>query len=413
MFKGGKFLQNYQIVGDAEKFDQSTCFSNSDLSCKGNKHSVILIANIHIKMRGFSRWISRLLLLAISISVISACTSYRFRQLQGKDIEQFEMVKIGGIKQAIKIRGDRIDNPVMVYLHGGPGFPLFPFEPYQEPMFRLESQFTMVYWEQRGTGKSFSRFIPRKSMNIEQFIEDTRQVVEYVRQATGAEKVFLWGHSWGSNIGALFAARYPELLHAYISTGQSVNPFENERLAYHFVYEQAKKENNRRALRQLARIDTLETGYSLRDALTVRRWVYRYGGIVKQGNDRPYVDMVEIEQILTAPEYSISDRLNLIMFPHFSARELWEDLKRFDLRQKAPRIEVPVYILVGKYDVIVSASLAKEYFEMLDAPAGKTLILFENSAHRPFDEEREKFLRVMKQHILPEIFEPDSVRKSP
>lgn len=310
------------------------------------------------------------------------------------------MVRIGGIKQAISIRGDDQGNPVLLYLHGGPGYPLFPFEPLQESMLRLERQFTMVYWEQRGTGKSFNWRIPRKSMNIEQFIEDTRQVIEYVRRETGAEKVFLWGHSWGSNIGALFASRYPELLHAYISTGQSVSPFENERLAYEFVLEKALEENHRRALRQLARIDTLVANYSLNDALTVRRWVFRYGGIVREGQDRPYVDLSEIGQILTAPEYSITDRINLILFPTFSAEELWEDLKAFDLREAAPRIQVPVYFLVGKYDRIVSARLAMEYFEMLEAPQGKHLILFEHSAHRPFDEEREKFLDVLQGQIL-------------
>jgi len=346
-----------------------------------------------------------LILLSLTILLFTSCTAYRLRERPGKDIQQFEMVKIGGIKQAIKIRGDNSDNPVLVYLHGGPGFPLFPFEPQGESMLRLERQFTMVYWEQRGTGKSFARHIPRKSMNIEQFIEDTRQVVEYARQATGAEKVFLWGHSWGSNIGALFAARYPELLHAYISTGQSVSPFENERLAFEFVREKALEEGNRRALRHLASIDTTEAGYSLPNALRVRRWVYRYGGIVKEGSDRPYVDLVEIEQILSAPEYSITDRINLILFPYFSAEELWEDLKTLNLKEKAPRIEVPVYFFVGKYDIIVSALLAKEYFEMLEAPAGKKLVLFEHSAHRPFDEEREKFLEVMKQQVVMEVLE--------
>lgn len=346
-----------------------------------------------------------LLFFALALLLNAGCSAYRIRERANKDIQQFEMVKIGGIKQAVNIRGDDSSNPVLVYLHGGPGFPLFPFEPQQESMLRLEREFTMVYWEQRGTGKSFTRRIPRKSMNIEQFIQDTREVVEYAKKVTGAEKVFLWGHSWGSNIGALFAARYPEHLHAYISTGQSVSPFENERLTFQFVLEKARKENNRRAMRQLARIDTLEANYSLQHALTVRRWVYRYGGIVKQGNDRPYLDLEEIEQILTAPEYSITDRINLILFPYFSAVELWDELKRMDLRENAPRIEVPVYFLVGRYDIIVSAELAKEYFEMLDAPVGKQLIMFEHSAHRPFDEEREKFLRVLKKHILDEVLE--------
>ena len=357
--------------------------------------------------KGVSLWsgaILRFLLILLIFSQLTSCTTYRIRRLPNKEIQRFEMVRIGGIRQAISIRSDDKTNPVLVYLHGGPGYPLFPFEPRQGSMLRLERQFTMVYWEQRGTGKSFSWRIPRKSMSIEQFVEDTRQVIEYVRQVTGADKVFLWGHSWGSNIGALFAARYPELLYAYISTGQSVSPFENEQLAYEFVLEQAQNENNRKALRQLAKIDTLEANYSLNHALTVRRWVYRYGGILKEGSDRPYVDISEIGQILSAPEYSISDRINLILFPYFSAEELWEDLKAFDLREAAPGIEVPVYFLVGKYDKIVSAQLALEYLNMLEAPAGKHLILFEQSAHRPFDEEREKFLKVLKERIFPEVF---------
>ena len=350
------------------------------------------------------RFLFRFLVFLIFIAQTTACTTYRFRRLPNKEIQQFEMVRIGGLKQAISIRGDNKNNPVMVYLHGGPGYPLFPFEPLQESMLRLERQFTMVYWEQRGTGKSFNWRIPRRSMNIEQFVEDTRQVVEYTRQVTGTDKVFLWGHSWGSNIGALFAARYPELLHAYISTGQSVSPFENERLAYEFVLAKAREENNRRALRQLQGIDTLEANYSLNNALTIRRWVYRYGGIVKDGQDRPYVDINEIGQILSAPEYSITDRINLILFPYFSAEELWEDLKAFDLRRTAPRIDVPVYFLVGKYDRIVSAQLASEYFNLLEAPKGKNLILFEHSAHRPYDEEREKFLEVLKGMVLKDVF---------
>ncbi|MEE4177009.1 MAG: alpha/beta hydrolase [Bacteroides sp.] len=348
--------------------------------------------------------LTRFLFFLLILLQVTACTTYRYRRLPNKEIQQFEMVRIGGVKQAISIRGDNRQNPVLVYLHGGPGYPLFPFEPQQESMLRLEGHFTLVYWEQRGTGKSFSQHIPRKSMNIEQFVDDTREVVEYARKVTGAEKVLLWGHSWGSNVGALFASRYPELLHAYISTGQSVSPFENEQLAYEFVLEKAREEGNQRALRQLARIDTLEANYSLKHALTVRRWVFKYGGIVKKGSDRPYVDINEIGQILSAPEYSITDRINLIRFPYFSAEELWEDLKAFDLREAAPRIDVPVFFLVGKYDRIVSAQLAREYFEMLEAPQGKHLILFEHSAHRPFDEEREIFLEVLKGKILTDVF---------
>lgn len=329
--------------------------------------------------------------------ITSACTSYNtLSEFRNKEIHHFEMVKIGGINQAILINGKQADNPVLLYLHGGPGFPLLPFEPFTESMRYLEKNFTVVYWEQRGTGRSFNPSIDVESMNMEQFISDTREVVEYITEKLGHEKIFLWGHSWGSNLGAIYASRYPETLHAYISTGQSANPFLNERMAYEFVMEKAVEESNRRALRELSRIDTLPEKYTVADALTIRKWVYRYGGIVYQNQDaRPYVDFQEINTILTAPFYSWRVRFNLLLNPYFSINTLWEDLKVLNLFEEAPKIEVPVYFLVGRHDIIVSHVLAQQYFEQLKAPEGKKIIWFEESAHRPFHEESEKFLYTM------------------
>jgi pimeloyl-ACP methyl ester carboxylesterase len=331
--------------------------------------------------------------------LLSSCaTQHRFAEFRHRKVHHFEMVPIGGVKQAIMINGKIKDNPVLVYLHGGPGFPMLPFEPFENQMKELEKHFTIVYWEQRGTGKSFSPSIDNASMNVEQFVNDTREVIEYTRELLGVEKVFLWGHSWGSNLGAIYASRYPETLYAYISTGQSANPFLNERLAYEFVKENAIRDNNARALRQLSKIDTVPENYRVKDALTIRKWVYRYGGIVfDNSNERPYVDLTEIRTILTTPLYSWRARYNLVMNPYFSIENLWDDLKDLNLFQDAPRIEVPVYFLVGRHDIIVSHVLAEKYFDHIKAPEGKQLIWFEKSAHRPYSEEAEKFQSVMLQ----------------
>ena len=348
--------------------------------------------------------LQQLLLLTVALLTFS-CSAYRVSVLEEDGIYFFDKVEIGGVSQSVMIRGTDKSNPVMVYLHGGPGYPLFPLDPsapmgWDEadglPMQRLEESFTMVYWEQRGTGRSYSWRLPDDSMTVDRFVEDTRELTDFVTEKLGQEKVFLWGHSWGSNVGALFAARYPEALHAYVSTGQSVNPFENERLCYEFVLENALKENNRRALRQLERVDTVPENYGVRDALLVRRWVFHYGGIVLEGADeRSYVDIGDIWRTLTSPQYSLIDKINLALRPYYSINQLWEPLKELDLTADAPRIEVPVFFLMGRHDVIVSAKLAEEYFHMLDAPSGKTLIWFEESAHRPYHEEPDKFLDVM------------------
>lgn len=343
----------------------------------------------------------------ILLSLIAgSCALFQSLDDQPTGIQMFGKVEIGEMKQAVMVRGASIHNPVMVYLHGGPGVPLFPFEPSGETMRQLEQKFTMVYWEQRGTGKSFSRKICPESMNISQFVEDAREVIEFALGLTGQQKAFIWGHSWGSNVGAKLASKYPELIHAYIATGQSVNPFVNERLNYEFVLQRAREENNRKALRQLARIDTLAGNYSLSDALTVRKWVFHYGGVVKSNDEkRPYFDLGEVRQTLSSPFYTLGERFNMIRYPYFSAQKLWEELKEINLAISAPRIEVPVYFLLGRYDIIVSALLAESYYHLLDAPAGKNLVWFEQSAHRPHREERDKFVDILKNHILPEVID--------
>jgi pimeloyl-ACP methyl ester carboxylesterase len=340
---------------------------------------------------------SHVYLLVLLLVILGACaSSNQFAEFGRRKIHHFEMVSIGGVDQAILINGKKSDNPVMLYLHGGPGFPMLPFEPYDVNMRKLEERFTIVYWEQRGTGKSFNNSISSESMNVEQFIQDTREVVEYIREKLSVEKVYLWGHSWGSNLGAIYAARYPETLHAYVSTGQSANPFLNERLAYEYVMEKATKDNNRRALRQLAKIDTVPDNYTVSNALTIRKWVYRYGGVVFDNkNERPYVDIEEMKVILSSPAYPWMAKINLVLNPYFSINTLWEDLKGLDLFTVAPRIDVPVYFLVGRHDIIVSHVLAEKYFNHLKAPEGKHLIWFENSAHRPHNEESEKFQSIM------------------
>lgn len=362
----------------------------------------VLSPEYYARSRKFILFFSLLTLL-----LTSSCKSvYHFPEFANRDIHHFEMLEIGGTEQAILINGKNADNPVLVYLHGGPGFPMLPFAPYSESMRKLEEHFTIVYWEQRGTGRSYHSRLKPESMNVKRFVKDTHDVVKYARKRLNVDKVFLWGHSWGTNIGAIYAAKHPEFLHAYISTGQSVNPFENERLGYEFVKQNAIRENNIPALQDLALIDTIPERYTLDNALTVRKWVYKYGGIVHSNeHKRPYVDIKELKTILMSPVYSLNVRLNLLMNPYFSAIELWEDLKGIDLFEQAPEIKVPVYFLVGRHDIIVSHVLAEKYYDQLNAPAGKTLVWFEKSAHRPFYEEQDKFMDIMTNQIKMETLE--------
>lgn len=341
------------------------------------------------------------ILFVLFLILLGSCAAHRFSEFKHKEVHLFKMLKIGGVKQAVLINGNKSTNPVLVFLHGGPGFPMLPFDPFSPIMKKLEDNFTIVYWEQRGTGKSFDYSIPPESMTMKQFLSDTKEIVDFTKKTLNVDKVFLWGHSWGSSLGALYAAQFPEDIYAYVSTGQSVNPLMNERLAFEFVMNKSIKDNNKRALAQISKIDTVAANYSLESALTLRKWVYRYGGIVyKNKNERPYVDVQEIKQILTFPSYSMKTRFQLMLNPNYSAAKLWNELKEINLFEQAPTIKVPVYFFVGRHDIIVSHVLAEEYFNKLDAPKGKTLFWFEESAHRPFDEEIDKFYYHMTKDVL-------------
>ncbi len=302
-----------------------------------------------------------------------------------------ENLLVNGVKQSLVIRGQDYRNPVLLHVHGGPGYPLFP---YIDNFRQLEKYFTLVYWEQRGTATSLNGKVKKTSMTTDTLLADLKVVSDYVRQRMQVDRLFLWGHSWGSNLGLLYAGQYPEDLFAYIGTGQSVDLFENERLCLQYALEQATADKNTKALKRLSKIDTLD--YQLDDALEVRRWLYTYGGIVHQMNtEKPYVNLDIVKDVFKTPEYTFADKTRLLLRSKYSGKTLWDDMMVLDLFDRVKRVEVPVYFCLGRYDHLVSSALASAYFEELEAPQGKELIWFEESAHRPQTEEPEKFLQSM------------------
>ena len=319
----------------------------------------------------------------------------------GGSIDSLIIADIGGVPQAILIRGADVDQPALLRLHGGPGYPFFPYLPTTGPLKDLEKHFTLIYWEQRGTGASFSRKVRKKSMNTDQFLQDTYEVLRLAKNLLHKKKVYVWGHSWGSNLGLLVSAKYPDEIIAYIGTGQSANILANERSCFEFAVRKTQLEGHAKGIRRLSKIDT--TDYTLKDALEVRRWIYTYGGVVfSSGEERGYVDGKILKKIWRTPQYKFSNKMNIILHPYYSGKYLWDDMKVMNFFEQVPRIEVPVYFLLGRHDEIVSSSLAAEYFNMLEAPTGKTLIWFEESAHRPHMEEPVKFRQILSEKILKE-----------
>jgi pimeloyl-ACP methyl ester carboxylesterase len=316
-----------------------------------------------------------------------------------ESIAEMRTVEINGVKQTLLLRGENRRNPIVLFLHGGPGTAQISFAP--RWLRELEKEFVVVNWDQRGAGLSYSTAIPEESMTIEQFIEDTRAVSELLLEWFGQAKLFLVGHSWGTALGTLTAARYPHLFHAYIGMGQVASMADNEAVSYRFVLETAKQRGVAKAVRELERIGP--PPYSLKALGIERKWLGRFGGVTHRGS----MGRLLFPAMLRASEYTLADFVRFMRGTHFSLTRLWDELMTINLPVQVPHLEMPVYYIVGRHDMNTPWELAVDYFNRLSAPS-KELIWFEHSAHLPVGEEPAEFARVMRKVLQDHRDQSDS-----
>jgi pimeloyl-ACP methyl ester carboxylesterase len=305
-------------------------------------------------------------------------------------ISSLEEITLGGLKQWIFIRGVDQKNPVLVFLHGGPGAPApgMPSSRKQDDV--LIKHFTVVHWDQRGAGKSYSRDIPIDSMTIDRIVEDCNELIDYLRNRFNTRKVFLVAHSSGSVIGIKTAYKYPEKIYAYVEVGQIINDFEQLKLSHNFIVEEAEKSGDVKIQNAIKAIgpppyDTPEPLYEMQN------YVFRLGGVIHNNRNKQIGKL--LLSFLTSPEYSLSEGYGNIMMKgvNFSMDAMWDEIKNINISKDIQSIEVPVYFFEGKYDMATPTVLVDNFFESLNAEKGKKLIVFENSAHMPMIEEKERY----------------------
>jgi pimeloyl-ACP methyl ester carboxylesterase len=332
----------------------------------------------------------------------SPITDARGRPLPGS-IAALEMVTLGGVEQSLLIRGRNVANPVLLFLHGGPGTSeLGLVRAYN--LSALERHFTVVVWDQRGAGKSFAALRPVSGMTIEQLISDTRELTVLLCHRFAQQKIYLVGHSWGSALGALTVKRYPEWYHAFVGIGQAVNMQEGERLSYQWTLAQAEQAHDARSVARLKQIGAPPYSGDVRSKVIAQRAILaRYGGEV-HGNPRGGL-FITLRCLLKATEYSWPDRINVFRGIFATMRLMWPQILSIDLMEQAPELKVPVYFLEGRHDQEAPSVLAEQYFQVLRAPR-KTLVWFEKSAHLVNVEEAEAFNQFFIERLLPQTHRP-------
>ena len=320
----------------------------------------------------------------------------------GKDmpnsIASIEKVTLGDVEQTLIIRGADRTKPVMLFLHGGPGSPEFIF--LRNTNSAIENDFVMVYWEQRGAGKSYSAEIPVESMNLNQFISDTKELSELLAKRFGKDKIHIMGHSWGSLLGILTAHQYPELFYAYFGIGQVCHQYKGERISTEWAKEQAAKHKDKDAIEALGALrfpDSLAGSEAWMDYLPIeRKYVMQFGG----GVTREMKGMWPlVMMLLEAKEYTFGDKMNYLKASMFSTKHLWPEVINTNLFREIDSMQVPVYIFQGILDYQTPYSLAKDFYDQLKAPQ-KAFYTFENSAHSPLMEESERFNKIVRDKAV-------------
>lgn len=301
-----------------------------------------------------------------------------------KGVDETLTVRLGGAAQVVNIRGADRSNPILLYIHGGPGSVEMPMAwSFQHPW---EDFFTVVQWDQRGAGRSWALNDPaaiEPTLTLERYRDDAVELIEFLRGRFGQRKVFLLGHSFGSAVGLAVADRRPDLLHAYVGMGQIIDFRENERVGMRRTLETARARGDGDAEREiLALAPYPDSGpFTIEQADGWRKWANRYGSLAGL---RPDADFY-FNSTRLSPLYTPADRENWARGSLFTVTALWPRLADVSFSHLR-NLDTPVVLLLGRHDTTTPFNLAEDWLDRLSAPR-RLICWFDNSGHLPMIEE--------------------------
>lgn len=314
-------------------------------------------------------------------------------------INSLERVRIGGIDQWIQVRGQDVNNPILLFIHGGPGIAFIPLAgAFQRPW---EKWFTIVQWDQRGAGKTYTSNNKeglRRTMTLPRMEQDTLEVAHYLRNRFHREKIFVVGHSWGSVLGLWLAHEHPELLYAYVGVEQVINTEQNNAMAYRDALQLARSRHHEAAVKDLESIAPYPSPNPASEKEEIARsWEGELLG--PRLNRAGFADVGRILlDLVSAPDYSLLDDYSFIRGLSLSAEVLFPAVAKIDLEKLGPDFRAPLFFFEGRQDPYCRPALVWEYFQSIQAPH-KEFIWFEDSGHFPFFEEPERFTNELVQRI--------------
>jgi pimeloyl-ACP methyl ester carboxylesterase len=314
-------------------------------------------------------------------------------------VQEGGFVVIGGIKQWVQIRGEDRHNPVLLFVHGGPGGSTLAMSSGWRPW---EKYFTVVQWDQRGTGRTYgaSGEATAPTMTLERMTQDGIELAEYLRIHLHKDRIILVGHSWGSFLGIHIVKQRPDLFLAYVGTGQVVGraTFETAfEITIAHLQTLAQSANNTEALAELAPIASQPT-MNEGNRLVAEKW--------SKALALPPVDSFELAGPVAPPfmpDFSLLDWYNWRKGMTFSAKYLRgrdSPMVQRDLASLGFEFPIPMVFIEGDADDITPSGPAEHYFKQIIAPQKEFVPVHGGDHFIPFDRP-DQFLAELVARVRP------------
>jgi pimeloyl-ACP methyl ester carboxylesterase len=307
-------------------------------------------------------------------------------------IDEGKYVEVGGIQQWITIRGEDRNNPVLLFLHGGPGDVT---NPWGYAGFRSWlKHFTVVQWDQRGAGRTLGRnpATPPQSVTLARLSQDGVELADLLRKELHKSKIVLVGHSMGSILGIFMVKARPDLFYAFVGTGQVADPPRSYSVAYRELLRKAEALKEDRALRELREVGPPPyadgRGYGVQ-----RRWSNLF-----EGADTFITSMIGVA--LVAPGYTLRDLNDWFDGQGVSAEHLVPETSALDAKALAGVFTVPVFVIQGAEDFTTPTSLARSFVDSIRAPA-KAFVTLEGGGHFAVFMKSGAFVDQLVSRVLP------------
>lgn len=307
-------------------------------------------------------------------------------------------IQVGDRENGLIIRGKSVDNPVLLFISGGPGVPQYWLNEYYPN--KLEEDFTVCWWDWAGEGLSYDSSIKKEDITTKRLEADASQVADYLKERFGKDKVYLMAHSGGSKLGFRLAQDDPEDFYCYFAMGQAVSKdVKRYQAGYDFVKKTFEEQGNKKGLKRLESLITIENGQPI--AKKPERIGSDWEGVLLMAGCATTREMRSDAREIFFPQmlskcYTFGEKIDYWRGKMLNRDTPYDD-DDISYKDEHP-VQIPVCFISGKYDYTCPVNMVEKLYENLDAPE-KELYIFEDSAHSPLWEENDQVLEVMREKV--------------